>query len=176
MLQGTINLYLTFTDKVTGTTFVDTVNRNINFGTAAGIGIQDFTLGASLGAKSMWTYSNPALTGTVTFDLTALPVPQSAGVATGSPIVTAAVVKGIFVQTGAADGQILYLGNAGTNPFSAFLDTATTRVKVMGSSPFAASNLLAQGSNAWTVDGTHKNLMIDAGANTFAVQLALLIA
>jgi len=120
-----------------------------------------------------WGYRG-SFTGAQTFDLTALPLPSVSAHGTGSPIVTLAQVRGLFVYNeSATDGVILYVGNAGSNPWSACWDTATNREKVLASSPMLKTNLLHQGANPWTVDATHKNLMLDFGASTAFAQIII---
>jgi hypothetical protein len=180
-LKGTIYSYLSFTEQLTPSGTLDQINRSIPtaggpLGISAGYGIQDFGLGASMGAKTLWTYGNAAFTGASTFDLTALPAPEAVAIATGSPVITAAVVKGIWIYSGAPDGQILYFGNPGTNGWTAWTDTAAARALVMGGMPWAIGNLLAQATAPWTVDATHKVIKLDAGGNTFPVYMAILVA
>ena len=172
-ISGTLQCSLSMSEKVTGTAFSDAVNRQLNLG-VSGIALQDIGVGAALGIKYMWSYQNAAFTGNTTFDLTALAVPNAAGYGTGSPIITLALVKAVYVAWGGTDGQVLYFGGGASNPWYGWTDTSTARAIVMGSSPLLLSNLLAQATNPWTVSGTAKTIELNAGSNTAPVTLAIL--
>jgi len=114
----------------------------------------------------MWSYRpTVGVTGATTFDLTALPLPNVAGLGTGSPILTLSLVKAIYIlNESTVDGTILYFGNPGANGWTACFDTAANRELVMPGSPMLKSNLMAQGTNPWTVSATAKLLKLDFGA------------
>jgi hypothetical protein len=179
MLSGAIYSYWSFNEQVTPAGTLEKIARTLPtsgsvLATSAGFPIQDFSAGASFGAKSVWTYQNPTFTGAATFDLTALPAPEAMAAATGSPIVTLATVKGVLIYSAAGDGVPLYFGNPGTNGWVAWTDTAAARLLVMGGIPLGLYNPGAQAVAPWTVDATHKVIRLDAGAATFAVSIAIL--
>ena len=72
------------------------------------------------------------------------------------------------------DGDTLLVGNAASNQWSAPWSGSTVTEKVMASSVMLKSNLLLQGTNPWTVDGTHKSLKLDAGAFTIPYRIVIL--
>lgn len=126
-------------------------------------------------ATIIWNVRATLAATTATYDLTSLAVPNVAGSGTGSPIVTFAKIKGLFVYSeSTTDGQILLVGNAASNAWSAFTDTAAAKLNVMPSSPLILTNLYAQGSNPWTVDSTHKNLKFDSGAATITFNVIII--
>jgi hypothetical protein len=170
-INGNIRVGIGITEKTSPTAIETPVSRTITVG-PTDIGIADGT--SDFQAKFIWSARGVLTATTITFDLTALPVPNVAGFGTGSPIITLTKVKGIYVfSESSTDGQILYLGNAATNPWSACFDTATNRQLIMPGSPFFASNLYAQGTNPWTVDSTHKNIKLDSLTATITYRIVI---
>jgi hypothetical protein len=170
-IAGNVYHYWTFTEQqnpVAGAA-LDQLGRTINAGTQNGVALADLSLGASFGAKFIWSFKAPTFTGAQTWDLTALPVPNAAASGTGSPIVTLALVKGVWISTTAADGTIVYFGNPGANGWTAWTDTPAARALVMPGLPFGIYNPMAQATAPWTVDATHRLVKIDAGAATVAL-------
>jgi hypothetical protein len=177
--NGTIFHYWSFNEQVAPTGSLEKIQRVLPtqgsvLNTSAGFAVGDWSVATSFGVKSVWTYNNTAFTGAVTWDLTALPAPEAVAVATGSPIITLAQVKGILIYSTAGDGIPLYFGNPGTNGWGSWIDTLAARALIIGGIPWATYNLGAQAVAPWTVDATHKVIKLDAGANTFAVSMAIL--
>ena len=171
-VSGNITAGISVSEKITPTTIESIASRAIKAGQTS-ISLADGT--SDFQCKFIWSDRFSLVATTKTYDLTALAVPNVAGYGTGSPIITLAKVKAIYlINESVTDGQILYIGNAASNPWSACWDTATNRELVLPGSPMLKSNLMAQGTNPWTVDATHKNIKIDSGANTITYTLVIL--
>lgn len=171
-VSGNLTAGISVSEKITPTTIESIASRAIKAGQTS-ITLDDGT--SDFQCKFIWSDRLALAATTKTYDLTALPVPNVAGYGTGSPIITLAKVKAIYlINESITDGQILYFGNAGSNIWSACFDTSTNRELIMPGSPMLKSNLMAQGSNPWTVDATHKNIKIDSGANTITYTIVIL--
>jgi hypothetical protein len=160
-------------EQTTPTNTGATVQDKINFG-ISGVNLVDLTASTINGVKFMWPYSNPAFTGAMTLNLQALAMPNVAGYGTGSPIITLAIVKLIYIYWGGADGQICYFGPGASNAWTAWTDTPAARELIMPGTGIVKSNLLTQGSNPWTVSSGACEIKIDAGSNTGPLQIAIL--
>ena len=142
----------------------ESVKRAIDAGVAS-LKLSDGT--GDNAATKIWPWRQTLAASSVNFDLTALPLPNVAGLGTGSPLLALGKVKGYLIYNeSTTDGAILYFGNAAANPWSAWGDTPAARIKVMPGPPLIHLNVLSQASNPWTVDATHKNVLIEAVGTT----------
>lgn len=117
-------------------------------------------------ATKLWSQVVALIAGSSIYDLTALTGP------TGT--VSFTKIKGIIIANlNPTDGNRLLVGNAATNPWSAFLSSSSATIEVPASGILVLISPLAQGTNPWTVDSTHKNLKFDSGAATITSQVTI---
>ena len=162
-----------FTDQGTsntGGTVTETMNLGNNGtastpGTTAGTALTIGT-GTATSVNVAWS-ANPTLTGGgggTTYDLTNL----TGGTGTKS----FAKVRGIFLKNLAAaeSGFSVSLKPGASNGFGYFLSGTTPALVIPAGGTLYLDNPQIA---AWVVDGTHKNVLIDPGANTQAIRICV---
>ena len=115
-------------------------------------------------ADEVWHDERTLAAASETLDLTSL-----AGGPWGSTKAFASI-KAIFIKnTGTTTGEDLTVGGAAANAWCAMFADSTDKAKVM------PNGVLAWWSptDAETVDGTHKNLKIDAGAASITYKIVI---
>lgn len=168
-VKGSLYAYFDFAETLAPFT-TEAVVRALR----AGVNPLTFSDGSGDSAVTkIWTYRESLASTSRTWDLTALPVSNLSGTGTGSPLQSFSKIKVLLLYNEGTDGQIVYLGNAASNPWYAFTDTAAARVKAMPGIPLILGYSLTQTTNPWTVDATNKNLKIETSATiTYSLLLA----
>jgi hypothetical protein len=169
-LSGKITTTINFNETLDPST-AERVKRDID------LAISNYALTDGTGAaqaNKVWTKRQTLTATSATYDLAALALPNVAGSGTGSPLLAFTKIKLIALYNeSTTDGAILYFGNAATNRFSAYTDTSAARLLCMPGIPLILASTLAQASNPWTVDATHKDIKIDSGAATITYTLII---
>lgn len=120
-------------------------------------------------AQKQWTAKITLAATTLDIDLTNL-----AAVAQGVGDTSFAKVKYLRVAiVGGADGDTLLVGGAGSNAWSAPLDTPTAKEKVQAFGSLTWQNWGPQAAAPWAVDSSHKILHVDSGAATITFTITI---
>ena len=146
-----LTVSLNITDSVTGNTIGTDVNA-----------IQETaTIGPTVSRS--WS-SDLSLAGSATtLDLTSLTGPRGTE--------TFATIVGLYVYNlTTTAGYAVTVGNAASNAWTGPLGGTTPTLTV----PAGSRLVLENNDTAWTVDGTHKSLKLDPGANTVSVRVVIL--
>ena len=129
----------------------------------------DGTTDASSQSDKIWHYKNAALTvaGPETLDLSALTLTVF-----GSTVTIAFVeVTAILIQNNSTPStSIITVGAAGANAWTAPFGGTTPTIKVGPNSVWLSTNPLG---TPWTVDGTHKNLLLTAAGATISYNIVI---
>lgn len=171
-VQGNYQLSMSFTELLynpSSALALETITRTFADGATA-ITISD---GSGVDQVSKAFALRETLTATSrTLDLTNLTTTTGGTVTT----VSFSLLKLVYaVNDATGEGQFLKIGGAGSAPFYAWWGGSTHYEKLppLGSQ-FLKVNRGQQTSNPWTVDGSNKNLLIDAGASTIPYRLLIL--
>lgn len=161
--MSTVTATTVATVRVTDT---DTTNPLATDVIAPVVGSNSISYGPSVAptVAKHWSGTVSLAAATQTLDLTALAGPRGSTVNFSS-------IRVIWIQNNSTvAGQGVGVGNAGANPWRPFWSSSANVETIPAGGRFHKEN---PDTTPWAVDGTHKNLMLDPGANTFTVSILI---